>query len=146
MTGFCNLARVVPGSGHMPSAAQCRAHYSTGQIHALQHQWPQSEDRYRTCAELLTDEQPRGQALYCVGVACHQQGKFQEALQAYEQASKVETIQPMVVLGQVRALKELGQPAEAKAVASAFMQSEQASRCSAAVLDALRCITQGPKA
>jgi hypothetical protein len=50
----------------------------------------------------------------------------------------------MVVLGQVRALKALGQAEQASAVAQAFLSSEQAPGCNAAVLDALRDIKMKP--
>ncbi|KAF6264498.1 hypothetical protein COO60DRAFT_128154 [Scenedesmus sp. NREL 46B-D3] len=77
-----------------------RAHYSSGQVHALQHQWQQSEEHYRQCAQLAADEASKGQALYCAGVAAHHLGRFQEALDAYDHAAGVPSIQPMVVLGQ----------------------------------------------
>jgi hypothetical protein len=120
----------------------CRAHYSSGQVHALQHQWQQSEHHYRQCAQLAADEASKGQALYCAGVAAHHLGRFQEALDAYDQAAGVPSIQPMVLLGQVRALKALGQTEQAAALAKAFLASDEAWTCPAAVLDALRDLDQ----
>eukprot|EP00878_Enallax_costatus_P010559 GHUV01011026.1.p1 GENE.GHUV01011026.1~~GHUV01011026.1.p1 ORF type:complete len:561 (+),score=174.83 GHUV01011026.1:501-2183(+) len=115
-----------------------RAYYSAGQIHALQHQWPQSEDCYRKCAQLTADQQSRAQALYCLGVACHQQGRYQDALQAYNQAvGGGDSIQPMLVLGRVRALRELGQQADAEALAREFVASDRAKTCPSVVFDAL---------
>jgi hypothetical protein len=120
----------------------CRAHYSSGQVHALQHQWRQSEEHYLQCAQLAADAASKGQALYCAGVAAHHLGKFQEALDAYNQAVGVVSIQPMVILGQVRALNALGQTEQAGVVATAFLNSDQARACPAAVLDALRSLNQ----
>jgi tetratricopeptide (TPR) repeat protein len=118
----------------------CRAHYSAGQIHALQQGWQQSEDSYKKCAELSADPQARDQSLYCVGVACHQQGKFGEALAAYGAAAAAggHSLRPMLALGQVRALQQLGRHVEALAVAEQFLASDDSSKCPAAVVDALR--------
>lgn len=118
----------------------CRAHYSAGQIHALQHQWQQSETHYRLCADLTADPQSRGQALYCVGVAAHHLGRHRDALDAYAQALDVDTIKPMVVLGQARALKATGQVEQAVEVAGAFLRSDQARGCPPVVIEALNTI------
>lgn len=118
----------------------CRAHYSAGQIHALQHHWHQSEDCYRKCAQLAWDEQSKAQALYCLGVACHQQGRFEEALEAYDSSLAVNgdtSMRPMLVLSRVRALRELGRDTEAEGVAEEFLASDQARLCSPVVVDAI---------
>lgn len=121
------------------NAVTCRAHYSAGQIHALQHQWPQSEECYRKCAQLAQDQQSKGQALYCLGVACHQQQKFAEALDAYNQVVDADTsILSMLVLGRVRALRELGRHVEAKGLAEEFLTSDLARSASPVVVDAIR--------
>lgn len=104
----------------------------------MQHQWQQSEEHYRQCAQLAAGAHSKGQAMYCAGVAAHHLGRFQEALDAYGQAAAVPNIQPMVVLGQVRALKALGQTEQASAKAQAFLSSDQARGCNAAVLESLR--------
>lgn len=116
----------------------CRAHYSAGQVHALQQQWQQSEECYRSCAGLSQDPQSKAQALYCLGVACHQQGKYQQALSAYDQAVGGDiSIQPMLLLARVRSLRELGRDTEADRIAEEFLQSEHAKSCPPVVLDAL---------
>lgn len=124
----------------------CRAYYSAGQIHALQHQWPQSEHCYRQCALLTTDQRSRAQALYCLGVACHQQGRYQDALQAYDQASDgVDSMQHILTLGRVRALREAGQQTYAEALAKDFVASDQAKTCPTVVLAALKGASTGVK-
>jgi len=114
-----------------------RAHYSAGQVYALQHQWQLAEESYRRCAQLSTDEQSRGQALYCVGVACHHQGKFEDALVAYSGAGDTTGMLPMKVLGTVRALNALGRTGEASAAASDFLSSPAGKLCPDLIREAL---------
>lgn len=121
----------------------CRAHYSAGQVHALQQQWAQSEESYRQCARLAADDAARGQALYCVGVACHHQGKYAAALQAYEQAGAVPGIAHTLMLSRARALQRLGRSEEAAALAEEFLQSDAAVGCPDAVRDALQGLRRG---
>jgi tetratricopeptide (TPR) repeat protein len=131
------------------AAAACgtpRTHYSLGQIHALQQQWQQSQDGYSACAALSTDPQARAQALYCAGVACHQQGRHKEALQAFQQAAAAgppSSLQAMLVLGSARALQGMGQPDEAAAAARQFLAGEHAQVCPQPVAEALRSLAAG---
>lgn len=106
-------------------------------MYALQQRWQLAEASYRTCAQLSTDEQSRGQALYCVGVACHHQGKFEDALVAYCSAGDAAGILPMKVLGTVRALKALGRLREATAAVDEFLSSPAGKTCPEAIKDAL---------
>lgn len=118
-----------------------RAHYSAGQIYALQSQWPQSGASYRACAQLSRDPSSQAQALYCVGVAAHQQGNYTAALDAYEEAAAAgpaATLQPMLALGTARALQQLGRVDEAAAVAEGLLGSEWAGVCAPPVAQALR--------
>ncbi|KAF8072601.1 ALB3L3 [Scenedesmus sp. PABB004] len=118
-----------------------RAHYSAGQVAALQQQWPASESHYRRCAELAAEPAARAQAQYCVGVACHQQGRHRDALAAFAAAGAVGgggSLAPMLALGRARALRGLGQAGAAAAVARDFLASPAAAACPAPVLEALR--------
>jgi tetratricopeptide (TPR) repeat protein len=119
----------------------CRAHYSAGQIYALQGQWPQSEHSYRACAELSPDPPSQAQALYCVGVARHQQGNFAAAVEAYESAGAAgpgDNLQPMLALGTARALSQQGLVQEAAVLAQAMLASQWAGLCAPPVAQALR--------
>lgn len=118
-----------------------RAHYSAGQIFALQGQWAQSEASYRACAQLAAETASQAQALYCVGVACHQQSSYAAAVEAYSASSAAgppDNLLPMLALGTARALKQLGQASEAAAVADRALKSQWASLCAPPVMQALR--------
>jgi tetratricopeptide (TPR) repeat protein len=107
----------------------------------MRSQWPQSEASYRACAGLSTDTASQAQALYCVGVACHQQGNHAAALDAYHAAVAAgpgDNLQPMLALGTARALQQQGQLQEAAAVADRLLQSEWACVCAPPVAEALK--------
>jgi tetratricopeptide (TPR) repeat protein len=111
-------------------------------VHALQQQWAASGASYRSCAALSHDPQTRAQALYCVGVACHQQGAFQDALNAYQAAAAAgppDSLRAMLALGSARALQGMGRADEAAATAATFLaQGRQAGACPPPVADALQ--------
>lgn len=87
------------------------------------------------------------QAHYCVGVACHQQGKFAQAVEAYDAAANAgptDNLRPMLALGSARALVQLGRADEAAAVADSALKSQWVGLCPAAVVDALKEVAAGP--
>jgi tetratricopeptide (TPR) repeat protein len=76
-----------------------------------------------------------------VGVACHQQGNYAAALDAYHAAVAAGpggNLQPMLALGSARALQQQGQLQEAAAVADGLLQSQWAGLCAPPVAEALK--------
>ena len=76
-----------------------------------------------------------------MGVACHQQGNYTAAVDAYTAstaAGPADNLQPMLALGTARAMQQLGQVAEAAAVAKGLLRSQWASLCAPPVMQALR--------
>lgn len=76
-----------------------------------------------------------------MGVACHQQGNFAAAIDAYDAAAAAgpgDNLQPMLALGTARALQQQGQPQEAAAVADRLLQSQWVGLCAPPVAEALK--------
>jgi tetratricopeptide (TPR) repeat protein len=122
------------------------AHYSAGQIYALQGQWPQSEASFKACAQLSTEPSAQAQALYCGGVALNQQGSYAAAMEAYEAASAAgpaDNLRPMLALGTARALKQLGDDVGAAEVAGQALRSEWGRLCAPPVAQALKDLAGG---
>jgi Tetratricopeptide repeat len=115
-----------------------RAHYSAGQVHALRGDWPAAEEAYLRCAAATAEPHTMAQAYYCAGVAAHQQGHHEAALQAFEHVQVAPGLEPALALARVRALAALGRHADSAATADAFLSSDAVATCPDDVVAALR--------
>ncbi|MEW5301675.1 MAG: hypothetical protein WDW36_004520 [Sanguina aurantia] len=114
----CLDAAVERDGGHV------RAHYSRGQVGSLTGAWERAEADFGRAAELAPAGPERGQAMYCLATALHTQGKLDDALLAYRQASEQWPGQAVVLYSTANLLTSLGEAQQALEVVVQALQMD----------------------